>query len=99
RLRVLSEDGREVRAVSTGFAGIFVISVAPTTGGGFRVETTVAKAARAQASLTISLETAPAGDGDFAALLEAEQLFLQAQRLRSEPRASAIRQAIELFQR
>lgn len=98
RLRLLSDDGREIRAISTGFAGIFAISAVPGTGR-VRLEAIAGQPIRAPASLTISLAVMPAGDADPAAMSEAEEIFLQGQRLRSEPDAASIQQAIALFRR
>lgn len=97
RLRLLSEDGREIRAVSTGFSGIFQISAAPTSEGWFTVEASAGQPVRTPATLSISAVAMPPGDTGGAEARDAEELFLQGQRLRSQPKAGAIRQAIELF--
>jgi CHAT domain-containing protein/tetratricopeptide (TPR) repeat protein len=99
RLRVSSHDGRELRVVSSGFAGAFIVAVAPTSEGTFRVDAIAGQLIRAAEAVTISLEAISAQDADVTALLEAGELFLEGQRRRSEPKAKSIQQAIDIFRR
>lgn len=97
QLRILSENGSEIRVASAGFPGIFLVSLPASSDASVRLIATAPGALQTPVAVAISLGLSRPANSDLAAELDAEQIFLQAQLLRHEPNANSLKKAIALL--
>jgi predicted negative regulator of RcsB-dependent stress response len=97
RIRILSPSGEEVRKIQSGYPGRLLVSFEVPEEGPYVFELDTTNALARDVQLRIRIASNAIGKIDLRTRIEAEDLFFQAQKLRTVATAKAAQEAIELF--